>query len=109
MSQFHDESTLRPTEGTRFLLERLSHEDDGSRAFYRAVIFTPDQRFDYQIELNIEGATQLTPQPSAAPADLEQKLGTIASLLARSAAKRRADRLLPWPPRVLRWRGPGRG
>lgn len=109
MPQFHDESTLRPTEGARFLLERLSHEDDGSRACYRAVIFTPQERFDYRIELDIEGAAHLTAQPPAAPADLEQTLGTIASLLARSAAKKRADQLLPWPPRVLRWRGPGRG
>lgn len=109
MSQFQDPSTLHPSEGARFLLERQSQTGDGKGASYQAAIFTPGERFEYRIDMDIEGASHLAAQQAPAPAELERKLGTIASLVARSAAKKRADALPPWPHRVLRWRGPGRG
>jgi hypothetical protein len=33
----------------------------------------------------------------------------VAKLTARAAGKKREDGMPPWPARVLRWRGPGRG
>jgi hypothetical protein len=33
----------------------------------------------------------------------------LAKLTARAADKKRGDGMPPWPNRVLRWRGPGRG
>ena len=106
--QPRDQSNLHPAEGARFLLERLSQSDDLARAAYRAAIFTPGERFDYHVDMSIEGGADTRVQDTPAPADLEKKLGTIAGLVARGAAKRRTDALPPWPHRVLRWRGPGR-
>jgi hypothetical protein len=86
---------LRPTEGARFLLE---HEDAGR---YRAWVITPDARFAYRAAL-VEGEEpELTVDGDPAPEALEKVLRMIARLTARSGA--------PWPHRVLRWRGPGRG
>ena len=44
-----------------------------------------------------------------APAELAEMLTMVGKLTARAAAKKRDDGLPPWPPRVLRWKGPGRG
>ena len=98
---------LAPEAGARFLLELAG--DDGASARYAAAVITPDQRFDYDAVLAEDGAAALTARGDAAPAELEGGLQMIAKLTARSAAKKREDGLPPWPPRVLRWRGPGRG
>ena len=41
---------------------------------------------------------------TGAPGDLDERLRTIAKLLARDATKRREDGLVVWPARILRWR-----
>ena len=48
-------------------------------------------------------------RPTGAAPELDAMLAMQARLIARGAAKRREDGLPPWPARVLRWRGPGRG
>ncbi len=95
---------LTPTEGARFLLERES--DDGARAVYRAAIYTPDATYDGRATLAEDGAVELALD---APVELRDMLEMLGKLTARAAAKKRADGLPPWPARVLRWRGPGRG
>jgi hypothetical protein len=101
---------LAPEAGARFLLELAPGErGDGARARYAAAVITPEQRFDYDAELADDGAAALTARAAAAPLDLEEGLQMIARLTARSASKKREDGLPPWPHRVLRWRGPGRG
>lgn len=97
-------SSLHPTEGARFLLER--ERDDASRATYRAAIYTPDTAFTSTATLTDDGTVEVP--PSGAPAELHDMLVMQARLVARGAAKRRADGLPAWPARVLRWRGPGR-
>jgi hypothetical protein len=103
---------LRPTEGARFLLERVS--DTGSTAIYRAVIYTPTATYEATATLTDDGTAALStllgpPEAPAASDDLLATLTMLARLTARSAAKKREDGLPPWPARVLRWRGPGRG
>jgi len=46
---------------------------------------------------------------AAAPAELVEVMQMLAKLTARGAAKKREDGFPPWPARVTRWRGPGRG
>lgn len=104
-----DRGALHPQEGVRFLLERRSVEQDESVAHYRAAVFTPDQSFEYDAVLRSDGEASLDARGPAAPADVEEKLRAHARTLARGAARKRADGLPPWPHRVLRWRGPGRG
>lgn len=108
MSSSSQSSTLHPGEGARFLFERESQADDLSHARYRAAIFTPDQRFDYRVEMRIEGTFACTAEAAPAPPELAHKLDTLAKLIARAAQGKRDDALPPWPHRVLRWRGPGR-
>ena len=91
---------LHPTEGARFLLERI--EDQGSRATYRASIYTPDAVFTATATLEDAGTAELA--SSGAPSGLDERLRTIAKLLARDATRRREDGLVVWPSRVLRWR-----
>lgn len=98
---------LTPTAGARFLLERISGADEtGSHASYRAAIFTPTETVEGRAELADDGSVTL-----AMPGDPQyvSELEKLAKLTARSAAKKRSDGLPPWPARVLRWRGPGRG
>src|SRR5438046_2165272 len=97
---------MRPTSGARFLLERTSPEA-GGRATYAATIFTPDAEHRSIAKLGDDGSVELA--PSGAPPELDEMLAMQAKLIARGAAKRRDDGLPPWPARVLRWRGPGRG
>ena len=40
-----------------------------------------------------------------APAELVEVVAMLGKLTARTAAKKRADGMPPWPARVLRWRG----
>ena len=97
-------SDLTPTEGARFLLERASEAVD--RAEYRATIYTPSETFAGTAILVDDGTVTVT---IAAPAELVEMVTMLAKLTARAAAKKRADGMPPWPARVLRWRGPGRG
>jgi hypothetical protein len=96
---------LTPTEGARFLLER--EQDDGTRARYRAAIYTPDATYEGHATLTDDGSVEI--EAAGAPDELFSTLQMLAKLTARSAAKKREDGLPPWPARVLRWRGPGRG
>jgi len=107
MSEHEDD--LRPSEGARFLLERRDVALDDGHASYAAAIFTPAERRDYTVVLDMSGGAALTEGAGTGDGELEDTLVTIARLVARSAAKKRAEGLPPWPPRVLRWRGPGRG
>ena len=91
---------LHPTEGARFLLERT--EDQGARATYRASIYTPAAVFTTTAMLDENGTAELT--AAGAPADLDERLRTIAKLLARDANRRRDDGLVVWPARIMRWR-----
>ena len=96
---------LRPATGARFLLERL--RDDGTRAEYRAAIYTPTAEYVGSAMLDEAGGVTLT--ATGAPAELHDMLAMQARLLARGASKRRTDGLSVWPLRLMRWRGPGRG
>ena len=95
---------LTPTEGVRLLLER--ERDEGASAAYKASIFTPDATHEGHATLRDDGTASLEVE---APADLIEMMMMMAKLTARAAAKKREDGLPPWPARVLRWRGPGRG
>lgn len=98
-------SDLTPSEGARFLLER--EQDDGSRARYRAAIYTPDATYEGHATVCDDGTVEI--EVTGAPEALSSTMQMLARLIARSAAKKREDGLPPWPARVLRWRGPGRG
>jgi len=92
---------LHPSEGARYLLEREG-DGDGARARYRATIYTPDATFATTAELDDAGGAELA--PSDAPGELHARLVSMARLVARDAARLRADGLPAWPQRVLRWR-----
>lgn len=99
---------LTPTEGARYLLEREPGTTaEGARATYRATIFTPDATYAGTATLVDDGTVEAA--VAGAPAELVATLEMFARLTARGAAKRRDDGQPPWPARVLRWRGPGRG
>jgi len=100
---------LRPGQGARFLLERREVAIDDAHAAYSCSIFTPEQRCDYTLMMGLDGSVTVTDGGGRGDPDLEETLLTIARLTARSAAKKRGEGLPPWPPRILRWRGPGRG
>lgn len=89
-----------PSEGVRLLLER----QDESDIVYKGSVFTPTERFDYEIRLDDAGKMVLASEKPADPDD-ENKLKKLADSTARKAKKNDAS----WPDRVLRWRGPGRG
>ncbi len=95
---------LTPTEGVRLLLER--EREDGTRGIYRVQVFTPATTFSGTATLDDDGSVALTLE---APADLVDMMTMVAKLTARGAAGRREDGMPPWPARILRWRGPGRG
>ena len=92
---------LRPTEGARFLLERVSEDGDG-KSTYTATVFTPEAEFAVTAQLAEDGTAQFP--ATGAAADLDERLQNIAKLLARDAPKRREDGLAVWPQRILRWR-----
>jgi len=108
MSQFHDEAALHPSQGVRLLFERTHASDDRMRAEYRAVVFTPDDRFEYSAAMALDGSFELVPGARPAAEEHADKLAVVAKLIARSAARKQSDGMEPWPHRVLRWRGPGR-
>jgi hypothetical protein len=82
------------------LLERT--EDHGARASYRAAILGADATFEGTATLGDDGSVELV--IAGVTGELYDKLHMFAKLLARGAAKRRADGLTVWPPRVMRWR-----
>ena len=92
---------LQPTSANsaRFLLERTA--DLGARASYRAAIVTAETTFEGEATLCDDGSIELTID---APAELADKLAMFGKLLARGANKRRADGLVVWPARLMRWR-----
>jgi len=100
---------LRPTAGARYLLERVDVDADGRRARYRGRVLTPDATYAYGGELTAGEEPALAPTGEPAPADLADTLIMLARLTARGVDRRLADGMPPWPERVLRWRGPGRG
>lgn len=83
---------LHPTDGARYLLERVAEHPGG--AAYRATIYTPDAAFAADAALSDDGTVALA--ATGAPAELHARLATIARLVARDAP--------PWPRRVLKWR-----
>lgn len=97
-------SDLTPTEGARFLLERLSEHE--ARATYRATIYTPAATYAGQAVLGENGTVEVSLE---APEALVAMLAMFGKLIARAAAGQRARGISPWPARVMRWRGPGRG
>ena len=99
--------SLTPAHGARFVLELV--EASATGAIYAGAVITADARFDYRAELSESGDVVLSAQGDPATRDHEGMLAMIARLVARGAAGRRADGLQPWPARITRWRGPGRG
>lgn len=100
-------NSLTPTAGARLLLERMGACDaTATAARYRAAIFTPTATFEGSADLADSGTVSLA---IAADSEYVAALEMLAKLTARAANKRRSDGLPPWPERVLRWRGPGRG
>jgi hypothetical protein len=97
--------SLTPTVGARFLLERS--EDRGATATYRVAIYTPTVTYEGHATLADDGTVSV--DAAGAPEELVATLAMLAKLTARAATKKREDGLPPWPSRVLRWRGPGRG
>jgi len=95
---------LTPSEGARLLLERES--DSGTRAEYRAAIYTPHATYEGRATLDEDGGADVA--VAGAPAELVAALHMLARLTARAARKKREEGLPPWPARVLRWKGPGR-
>lgn len=98
---------LHPADGARYLFELEGQDSEVAR--YRAAIFTPTERFDYAATLSLAGESTVEAAPGGAGPELEKRLGNFARQLARAAAGKAQSGLVPWPPRLLRWRGPGRG
>jgi hypothetical protein len=101
---------LHPSEGARFLLERTGDAgaESADRARYRAAVYTPEARYDYDAALGTDGSCDVTASAAPAPDDLDAKLRQIARVIAKGARAKLRDGLPPWPQRVLRWRGPNR-
>jgi hypothetical protein len=100
---------LNPTEGIRLLLERQEVDPDAQCARYQATIYTVSSSFHYAAELSMDGAATLRADGEAASEEDLDTLSKLAKSTARAAKRKQAEKLPPWPPRVLRWRGPGRG
>jgi hypothetical protein len=100
---------LRPSEGARFLLELEHTGDDGKTARYRAWIFVPTMAWGYRVEVSVAADPVVTADGQTAPEELERALTMQARLVTRSAPGRAEEGQPAWPPRILRWRGPGRG
>ena len=86
-----------PSAGVRILLELAA--SDGDTARYDATVFTPTERFDYDVA--IAAAVAIVARgPDASPAAVE-----LLRAIARATAKdARAVTPPVWPRRVLRWR-----
>ena len=99
-------SDLTPTAGARFVLEREAAQARAAR--YRGRVVTPEAEFVYALELRAGEEPVVVAERPAAP-ELEKTLVMLARLTARAVDKRLEDGLPPWPERITRWRGPGRG
>ena len=97
---------LTPTAGARYVLERVVAAERTAR--YRGRVLTPDAEYAYDVDL-VAGEEPALTATAAAPPELEKTLTMIARLTARAVDKRLDDGLPPWPERITRWRGPGRG
>ena len=86
------------------MLERLSEDVVG--ATYRATIYTPAATYAGRAVLGEDGTVKVVLD---GPEELVAMLAMFGKLVARAAAGQRAKGIAPWPARVLRWRGPGRG
>ena len=95
---------LQPGQGARFLFERRSIAPDRSTATYSAAVLMPDQRFEYEAILRLDGTAELTPLGPPAPSEWQDRLLAHARQAARAADRRRTEGLPPWPHRLLRWR-----
>jgi hypothetical protein len=93
---------LHPTDGIRLLL--ILDAADGERAVYAASVYTPDAAFEYRATLATDGSAELEVTGQAATPEHEKRLRNLATSTARAAARKIADGLVPWPPRILRWR-----
>jgi len=105
-------SDLHPTEGIRLLLTLAKdHEGECGSATvkYDAAIYTTDSQFLYLATLSDDGTVALVAESQSANEPDEKQLRNICASIARAAKRKRNDDLPPWPARVLRWRGPGRG
>lgn len=110
---------LRPRDGARFLLERAAapgaHAEPATAdaaaepVRYAGWVITPTAAWGYAVALASGAEPEIAAVDAPAPPELEKTLVMIARLTARAAPSRREDGQPPWPPRVLRWRGPGRG
>lgn len=101
--------SLHPLEGARYLFELRDGASDGASASYDVTVFTPETATAYEARLSTDGDAELRPADAPVPEALEANLRAIARTLARAASKNLDADLPPWPRRVLRWRGPGRG
>ncbi len=101
--------SLNPTEGVRLLLQRQEVDEGEQRARYTATIYTVTSSFSYAAQLSMDGSATLEAAGESATPEDEDKLVKLSKSVARAAKRKLADKLVPWPPRVLRWRGPGRG
>jgi len=101
--------SLHPTEGARYLFELDDAGEAPGQARYRVTVYTPDTETKYTARLSESGEAVIEPTADPLAAALEKNLRSIARTIARAAVKNSAADLPPWPRRVLRWRGPGRG
>jgi hypothetical protein len=93
---------LHPTDGIRLLLTLEAGESE--RAVYAAWIYTPSEAFEYAATLSTDGEAALEVRGEPATAEREKRLRNLAASTARAAARKIADGLPPWPPRIMRWR-----
>jgi hypothetical protein len=78
-------------------------------ASYLAQIATPDVTFEYDVALTAGEEPVVAARGQAASPQLVGMLVMLARLTARGVDKRIEEGMPPWPERVTRWRGPGRG
>ena len=103
------DDNLTPSAGARFAFER--EDANEGRARYRCTIATPSARYVCLADLDDQGSASLAAEAGGteAPADLLASAVLLARVFARAAPSRRAEGMTMWPPRFVRWRGPGRG
>ncbi len=100
---------LHPTEGIRLLLERKSISEDQQSAVYGGAIYGVESLYLSVVRLAMDGSAEIVEESeNTDPAALSALL-KLSKSTARAAKRKHSEKLPPWPPRVLRWRGPGRG
>lgn len=106
-------SPLHPSEGIRMLLERVSIEKDASRAGYSGKIYTPLDVYFFEVVLSMDGSATIGECLESSSEDpieegYQKSLLKLCKSIARASKRKLQEQLPPWPPRILRWRGPGR-